>query len=1131
MSNLGSGSDNVNIDGATSSFIDFGGVDTYTLLNSLSGDVTITDNQVSTINLPTGLTIGDALFLSDGVQFGVNGHTVTLLGNPSLFSFIFGGTPLDPTAGTPQTFAETATAFGTTIPAAGAAPNSGTNTGTVNADGTIGSGTVNPPGDNKEDPSNGTTDDANEDDKVNLVSFFEEKPVGDISISLNESDDVINLSGFRADPRFSGIDGSGYTVVVLDTGIDPNHPAFGPDRDGNGVADRIIYALDFTREGDGTPEDFQGHGTHVAATIGASDPSFTGVAPNVNIVALQVLDNSGSGSLQGIEESLQWVIANAEALNVVAVNMSLGGLSNDNFVATNPALGDEFRVLSDNLGISVVVAAGNAYEQFQQEGASSISQDPNTLAVGAVGGTASTGLQATSFSQRSDDIPTIFAPGGGITAAAVGGGNVSLSGTSMAAPHIAGMVALAQQIAEQNLGRRLSPDEITTLLTQSAVSFIDSERPDDRVINTGSQYERVDMLSFAEAILGLGGGNPPPTQADTIPGDPSSSEQIAVGASRTGTIDFSGDQDFYAVTLAPGSYTFELRGAASNSGTLADPLLALHSATGSFLTANDDTAPGNLESTLEFTTSQGGTFFLNAAAYESNTGSYTLSVTSTGTGGGDIADNINTTASVPIGGSVTSSVDFGSDVDFFRVSLQQGQSYQFDLSRTNLPDPFLGLLDAQGSILAFDDDSGGNGNAQINFEAVRTGDYFLAALDFTTTGTGGYIISANTSTAAADDFTGNTSTTGSLAASGGSASGQLEVEGDVDWFRIDLQANTTYTFRVSGDQTGSELRDPLMRLHDQNGIEIASNDDSNGGLDSELVFTATTSQTIYVAAEAYNGAGAGGYLVTSMASASSGDVASDTSTSATISPGQIISGIIDQPGDTDWYAVNVVAGGTYQFDMAAGIGANPIDDAYLTLFDSGGQRIGFDDDGGNGRDASLVYQPMSSGRVYISAEVFDFSSDQGSYVLGLVASGAGTGGDIPGDITSQAVLPTSGAVIGVLEQPGDRDWFRIEVTAGQTIQLDLFGTGSDPLPDPFLGLRDAQGNVITFNDDGGAGFNSQLIYTPDFSGTAFVTANAFNDQFDGLYALTYTTGIDNPSSFDVSTIGVDSGKEALDMFL
>lgn len=138
MANLGSGNDNINIDGATSSFVDFGGADTYTILSSLSGDVTITDNQASTINLPAGLTISDALFLADGVQFTINGNTVTLLGDPALYTFVFGGTPLDPTVGTPLSFEDTAVAFGTTVPAPGEAPNAATSTGDVNDDGSVG---------------------------------------------------------------------------------------------------------------------------------------------------------------------------------------------------------------------------------------------------------------------------------------------------------------------------------------------------------------------------------------------------------------------------------------------------------------------------------------------------------------------------------------------------------------------------------------------------------------------------------------------------------------------------------------------------------------------------------------------------------------------------------------------------------------------------------------------------------------------------------------------------------------------------------------------------------------------------------------------------------------------------------
>lgn len=141
MAILDSAGSNINIDGNVTSFTDFGGVDTYTILASLSADVTIADNNISRINLPGGLDVSAVSFLSDGVQFTVNGNTVTLLGNPAAFSFIFGGTPLDANAGTALDYQATATAFGTSVPSPGSGPNNASNVGPVNANGSVGNGT------------------------------------------------------------------------------------------------------------------------------------------------------------------------------------------------------------------------------------------------------------------------------------------------------------------------------------------------------------------------------------------------------------------------------------------------------------------------------------------------------------------------------------------------------------------------------------------------------------------------------------------------------------------------------------------------------------------------------------------------------------------------------------------------------------------------------------------------------------------------------------------------------------------------------------------------------------------------------------------------------------------------------
>ena len=92
---------------------------------------------------------------------------------------------------------------------------------------------------------------------------------------------------------YSHIDGTGQTIVVIDSGIDTDHPFFGSDNDGDGVSDRIIFSKTFgtgTKHGD----DVGGHGTHVAGIIASSDVNYTGLAPGCNIIALKVFDSHGA---------------------------------------------------------------------------------------------------------------------------------------------------------------------------------------------------------------------------------------------------------------------------------------------------------------------------------------------------------------------------------------------------------------------------------------------------------------------------------------------------------------------------------------------------------------------------------------------------------------------------------------------------------------------------------------------------------------------------------------------------------------------------------------------------------------------------------------------------------------------
>src|ERR1043165_4970641 len=78
---------------------------------------------------------------------------------------------------------------------------------------------------------------------------------GGLQPDLIQSRSLINMNAFRVDPRFTGIDGHGYSSVIIDTGIDLNHPFFGPDANSNGIADRIVYQYDFSGSNDSDASD------------------------------------------------------------------------------------------------------------------------------------------------------------------------------------------------------------------------------------------------------------------------------------------------------------------------------------------------------------------------------------------------------------------------------------------------------------------------------------------------------------------------------------------------------------------------------------------------------------------------------------------------------------------------------------------------------------------------------------------------------------------------------------------------------------------------------------------------------------------------------------------------------------
>jgi serine protease AprX len=348
----------------------------------------------------------------------------------------------------------------------------------------------------------------------NLNNTSENASTSEIIPQSNGASRLVNTNKFRADSRFSGINGQGFSVVVIDTGIDRNHPFFGADKDKNGVADRIVYQYDFA-DNDRNASDRTGHGSHISSIIASSNSNYPGIAPGANIINLKVFQDDGDGSFKYVEEALQWVNANAKKYNIASVNMSFGDGGNHNKTGQKYGLGDEIAALT-NKKVAVVAASGNNFAKYNgAQGVAYPAADPNAISVGAVydtnlgsesygsGATAnSTGADLIApFSQRHNNLTSVFAPGAPITAANQSGGTMTLQGTSQAAAHVTGVVALAQQLAVRELGRRLSIPELEKLLASTGKKIVDGDNEKDNVKNTELTFERVDMLALGKAIL------------------------------------------------------------------------------------------------------------------------------------------------------------------------------------------------------------------------------------------------------------------------------------------------------------------------------------------------------------------------------------------------------------------------------------------------------------------------------------------------------------------------------------------------------------------------------------------------------------------------------------------------------
>lgn len=314
----------------------------------------------------------------------------------------------------------------------------------------------------------------------------------------------------RARSHFQ-VDGAGLTAAVLDTGLRSTHECF---------SGRVVPGRNFTAQDGGDTkrtDDYNGHGTNVAGIIAAGTADERrGIAPGAQIVPLKVLP----GGFDGIVDALTWVRDADPKLGITVANLSLGvpGVNYDSDTIVAQQVPQLVALLAQlrAMRIAVVVAAGNDYYAHQREGMSVPAILRQCLAVGAVydasvgsrsyqsGATAfATGADyVTPFTQRlsvetnADCYTDIFAPGASATSAGHTSDTATSiqDGTSQAAPTVAGVILLMQQLHLRMTNELPTVDLISDCLRASAQWVTDGDDEDDNVKNTGRSFPRIDAF-------------------------------------------------------------------------------------------------------------------------------------------------------------------------------------------------------------------------------------------------------------------------------------------------------------------------------------------------------------------------------------------------------------------------------------------------------------------------------------------------------------------------------------------------------------------------------------------------------------------------------------------------------------
>lgn len=507
--------------------------------------------------------------------------------------------------------------------------------------------------------------------------------------------------------------------------------------------------------------------------------------------------------------------------------------------------------------------------------------------------------------------------------------------------------------------------------------------------------------------------------ADDVPGNSSTSISSPIGEWTISSFHADKDADWFRVTLEAGkTYRFAL---STRGANMYLSQLTLRDSNGNALGESISYSPYAIPE-FEYTPTVSGTYYM-AAQNDIAWGDYAVRVDER-TAADDFAAGIATKGVIAVGSGGSGVAEVSGDTDWFRFDYTGGKRYSFGFETEGMVYGDITLHDAAGKLipLSYPFEPINSGSLFVAFKGEQAGNYKLFIRELQ------------------DDYSEFDTTTGTLA-KGGSVTGQINYRNDYDAFKVSLDANVTYTFRLSG--AAVELYNVSVMLRDASGKWIEGTYYAK-----TMSVSVPTAGTYYAVVRTGTGT-SGAYTLTMEDPSASVDDHGNTVATATIAvAGQDVAGKVNSVGDVDMMRVQLEAGVNYMLDLTSAR-------AYDFQFDIyGPDGVKLADRGMPGRNLT----PEVSGYYYVAISSAAIDS---SYTWKMT----GIPDDYKGNIAGAGALTIGTPLTAVLNAGGDRDCFAVDLVAGQTYQVSLdgisFGTfrllGSDGNEQRTFDLNRSQG--------------------------------------------------------------------------